>query len=235
MRPSVDATASMRSGWTGTVRGGSPRDGKGECGVTRAGRTISVMRIATIAALATMLVGCASAPALVTYGLAAPVERVSAPLRLRGLVLVVPPSAIEIYTSERVVVREAGGAMSYLPGVRYADQLPNLVQTRLVETFENASRLGGVAVPGDRVTPDFQLNSTIRKFWIDSQTGLAVVEIAVRAVNESNGSIAAARVFTASVPVAAVQGPAAMAALEAALGEVMLDIVRWVGTGGAAA
>ncbi|GGK36215.1 hypothetical protein GCM10011322_24050 [Salinarimonas ramus] len=181
------------------------------------------------------LAGCASAPALVTYGLAAPVEQVSAPMRLPGLILVVEPSAIELYSSERVVVREADGALSYLPGVQYADQLPALVQTRLVETFENASRLGGVARPGDRVSPDWQLNSSIRTFWVDAQTNLAVVEIAVRAVNESDGSVGAARVFTAQKPVAAIEGRAAMLGLEAALAEVMLEIVRFAGTGRGAA
>jgi cholesterol transport system auxiliary component len=198
-------------------------------------RSKRVGRIAIAAALAATLGGCAAAPALTTYGLAAPVERVSAPLRLPGLVLVVEPSAIELYASERVVVREPGGALSYLPGVRYADQLPALVQTRLVETFENASRIGGVARPGDRVTPDYQLNSTIRTFWLDTQTNLAVVEVAVRAVDESDGSVADAKVFSARVPVAAIEGRAAMLGLEAALAEVMLDIVRWAGTGRAGA
>ncbi|WP_349371152.1 ABC-type transport auxiliary lipoprotein family protein [Salinarimonas sp.] len=192
-------------------------------------------RIALAVALATPLAGCASAPALVTYGLAAPVERVSAPMRLPGLILVVEPTAIELYASERVVVREPGGALSYLPGVQYADQLPALVQTRLVETFENASRIGGVARPGDRVSPDFQLNSTIRTFWVDAETNLAVVEIAVRAVDESDGSVADAKVFSARVPVAAIDGRAAMLGLEVALAEAMLEIVRWAGTGRAGA
>lgn len=182
-----------------------------------------------------MLGGCASAPALVTYGLAAPVERVSAPMRLPGLILIVEPTAIELYASERVVVRERDGALSYLPGVQYADQLPALVQTRLVETFENASRIGGVARPGDRVSPDFQLNSTIRTFWVDAETSQAVVEVAVRAVDERDGSVADAKVFSARAPVAAIEGRAAMLGLEAALAEVMLEIVRWAGTGRAGA
>lgn len=187
------------------------------------------------ATLAATLGGCATAPALVTYGLAAPVERVSSPMRLPGLILVVEPTAIALYASERVVVREPSGALSYLPGVQYAAPLPALVQTRVIETFENASRIGGVARPGDRVTPDYQLNATIRTFWIDSQANLAVVEIAVRAVDERNGRVAAAEVFSARVPVAAIEGRTAMLGLEAALAEVMLDIVRWAGTGRAGA
>jgi cholesterol transport system auxiliary component len=203
--------------------------------VTQRSGTNGAGRLAIAAALAAMLGGCASAPALVTYGLAAPVERVSAPMRLPGLILIVEPTAIELYASERVVVRERDGALSYLPGVQYADQLPALVQTRLVETFENASRIGGVARPGDRVSPDFQLNSTIRTFWVDAETSQAVVEVAVRAVDERDGSVADAKVFSARAPVAAIEGRAAMLGLEAALAEVMLEIVRWAGTGRAGA
>lgn len=203
--------------------------------MTQRSGTNGAGRLAIAAALAAMLGGCASAPALVTYGLAAPVERVSAPMRLPGLILVVEPTAIELYASERVVVRERDGALSYLPGVQYADQLPALVQTRLVETFENASRIGGVARPGDRVSPDFQLNSTIRTFWVDAETSQAVVEVAVRAVDERDGSVADAKVFSARAPVAAIEGRAAMLGLEAALAEVMLEIVRWAGTGRAGA
>lgn len=174
--------------------------------------------------------GCAPAPALVTFTLAAPQVPVATPARLPGLILVVEPSALEILSNDRVVVREPGGVLTLLPGVRYADTLPNVVQARLIETFENADRLGGVARPGDRVTPDFQLNSSIRTFEIDAGTNEAVVELAVRAVSEETGRIAAARVFSARVPVEAVDSRA-MASLEAALGEVLLDVVRWAGTG----
>lgn len=193
------------------------------------------LRLVFAAALAALAAGCATQPALVTYGLAAPEERVTGAGRLPGLVLVAEPTTIELYASERVVVREPDGALSYLPGVRYAASLPALVQTRLIETFENASRIGGVARPGDRVSPDYQLNSTLRTFQVDAATGLAVVEIAVRAVREEDGRVAAARVFSAQVPVASVTGPNAMAGLEAALGQVMLDIVRWAGAGRAGA
>ncbi|MFN3688089.1 ABC-type transport auxiliary lipoprotein family protein [Salinarimonas sp.] len=198
------------------------------------GKTMArVRRVASLAiagALAAAMAGCATAPALTTFTLAAPDVTVTAPMRLPGLILVVAPSALEILSTDRVVVREPGGVLTVLPGVRYADTLPAVVQERMIETFENANRLGGVARPGDRVTPDYQLNSSIRTFEIDAGAGEAVVSITVRAVSEATGRIAAARVFTARVPVEVVDARA-MAALEAALGEVLLDIVRWAGTG----
>jgi cholesterol transport system auxiliary component len=62
---------------------------------------------------------------------------------------------------------------------------------------------------------------------MDLSRGEAVVEISARLVEEGAGRIAAARVFTVHLPVAGEDGPAAAAALDAALGDVMGQIVVW--------
>ncbi|HSP24941.1 MAG TPA: ABC-type transport auxiliary lipoprotein family protein [Saliniramus sp.] len=193
------------------------------------------MTLAAVLSGAVALAGCAGSPAaLTTFSLTAPDQAVTAPIRLPGLLLIAVPTGIQLFSTDRIVVRDAGGSLSYLPGVQWADQLPALIQSRMVATFENTSRLGSVSRPGDRVTPDFQLNFEIRRFEIDATTGEAVVELSVRAVNEANGQIAQARVFRAAVPVTAIEGGAAGAGLDLALSEVMLDIVRWTGSRGGA-
>lgn len=178
------------------------------------------------------LAGCAAPAALTTFTLTAPEQPVSGPVRLPGLILVATPTAIQILSSDRIVVRDQGGALSLLPGVQWADQLPELLQSRIVATFENTNRLGSVSRPGDRVTPDYQLNTEIRRFEIDARTGEAVVELSVRAVAEATGQIAHARVFRGRAPITAIEGGPAIAALDAALSEVLLDIVRWAGARG---
>jgi cholesterol transport system auxiliary component len=187
-----------------------------------------------MASLALAIGGCAAPAALTTFTLSAPEQPVSGPVRLPGLLLVSVPTAIQILSTERIVVRDQGGSLSLLPGVQWADQLPALLQSRLVATFENTSRLGSVSRPGDRVTPDYQINIEIRRFEIDARTGEAVVELSIRAVAEATGQIAHARVFRGSAPVAAIEGGAAIASLDAALSEVLLDIVRWAGARGGA-
>jgi cholesterol transport system auxiliary component len=178
--------------------------------------------------------GCAGPAALTTFTLTAPEQPVTSAMRLPGLLLIALPTGIQLLTTDRIVVRDQGGALSYLPGVQWADQLPALIQSRMVATFENTSRLGSVSRPGDRVTPDFQLNIEIRRFEIDATTGEAVVELSVRAVREATGQIAQARVFRAGVPVAAIDGGSAVVGLDQALSQVMLDIVRWTGSRGGA-
>jgi cholesterol transport system auxiliary component len=197
----------------------------------------SIARPLTVAAAlsgALALAGCAGPAALTTFTLSAPEQPVTGPMRLPGLLLIAQPTAIQLLSTDRIVVRDQGGSLSYLPGVQWADQLPALIQSRMVATFENTSRLGSVSRPGDRVTPDFQLNVEIRRFEIDATTGQAVVELSVRAVNEATGQIAQARVFRAGVPIAAIDGGSAVAGLDLALSEVMLEIVRWTGSRGGA-
>ena len=86
-------------------------------------------------ALAGLLAGCAAAPALTVFSLSIPEERISATRALPGLLLIAEPSAIQILSSERIVVRDRDGSLSYLPGTQWADQLPALVQSRMVATF----------------------------------------------------------------------------------------------------
>lgn len=195
-------------------------------GARRAGRLAS---IAAAGLLGLALAGCAASPALTVFSLSAP-ERLPATARpLPGLLLVAPPTAIQILATERIVVREANGSLSYLPEAQWADQLPALLQSRLVAAFENSRRIGGVSRPGDRVTPDFQLNTEVRAFEIDVAGGVAVVELSVRAVSEASGRIARARVFRATAPVGAVTPVSAVGALDAALQDVLVEIVGWAG------
>jgi cholesterol transport system auxiliary component len=53
------------------------------------------------------------------------------------------------------------------------------------------------------------------------------VEISVKLVEEGAGRIAAAKIFTARAPGGADDGASSVAALDAALGDVMGQIVMW--------
>ena len=54
-----------------------------------------------------------------------------------------------------------------------------------------------------------------------------MVEITAKIVGDASGRIQRAKLFSARVPVAAVDGPGAAQALDRALSQVLIDIVRW--------
>ncbi|KAA2237587.1 ABC transporter [Salinarimonas soli] len=181
--------------------------------------------------VALSLAACGGGAAPATFDLTAPTERVRT-TRIPGNLLVTAPSAVQILSTDRILVRDGERGVSFLPASQWADQLPALVQARIIQAFENASRLGRVSRPGDRVKVDFQLNTELRAFQIEAGRGEAAVEISAKAVSEATGRVVASRIFSARVPVAAIDPANAARALDQALNRVLLDIVRWAGTGG---
>lgn len=190
-------------------------------------RTSGIYRAvaASAVACALLMAGC-SGPTPTTYDLTAPsgFGKVGGP---RSAMVVAQPTTVQAIDSDRVIVKDSTGALSFVGGAQWADRVPALVQTRLVQTFENAGRIAWIARPGDRITPDVQLNTDIRAFNIDTASGTAVVEITAKIVGDRTGEIRRARVFTARVPASASDGAAAAQALDQALSQVLIDIVRW--------
>lgn len=173
-----------------------------------------------------LLAGCGGGSTPTTFDLSAPRDfgRIGAS---RATLVVQEPTTVQALDSDRVIVRDSSGALSFLGGAQWADRVPKLVQARLVQTFENGGRVGSVARPGDRITPETQLLTDIRSFNIDAASGAAVVEITAKLVGDRTGDVRRARLFTARVPAGAVDGPGAAQALDRALSQVLVDIVRW--------
>ena len=73
---------------------------------------------------------------------------------------------------------------------------------------------------------DVSLQSSIRRFELDTGRGEAVVEISAQIVGQS-GRIIAGRLFSGNVPVASSDPAVVAAALDAALAQVMHDMVIW--------
>lgn len=187
-------------------------------------RKSSVIALALTASV--LLTACGGGSAPTTYDLSAPRDfgRLGGS---RATLVVAEPTTVQALDSDRVIVKDSSGALSFLGGAQWADRVPRLVQVRLIQTFENGSRLGSVARPGDRITPEVQLVTDIRSFNIDAASGAAVVEITAKLVGDRTGDIRRARLFSARVPAGAVDGAGATQALDQALSQVLIEIVRW--------
>lgn len=188
-------------------------------------------RLALVAAGALALASGCSSPPQPAFDLTAPRQTVRGGGIVGGQLVVAEPAALQPLEGERILVRDASGSVSYLAGAQWADRLPRLIQTRLIQTFENATRIRAVSRPGDGVTANFQLNTDIRAFQLDTERGEAFVELSAKVVAIAGGGIANARVFAARVPVPSANGPIVAQALDRALSTVLLDVVRWAGTG----
>jgi cholesterol transport system auxiliary component len=185
-------------------------------------------RLTAVAIAALLLGGCTGmlkeAP-VATYDLTAPQAFSGRATSGRGVLVVDEPTAIQTVDSNRMVARQ-GGAVSYVPAAQWTDRLPILVQTRIVQAFENSGRIGSVGRAQDRLAGDYQLITDIRSFEIDVAGRQAKVSIAAKIVDRG-GRVRSGRVFEATAPAGPVNGPAASQALDKALGQVLVDMVGW--------
>lgn len=188
------------------------------------GRTY--LKQAAVALGIALLPGCAalSSPPD-TYTLSAPsFER---PARAaRGLLVVAQPVGVAAIDSQRIVARPSSGEVTYVSNAQWADQLSRLLQAQIIAAFQNANRLAAVGRPGDRLAADYQLVTEIRTFEVTS-ANQAVVELAVKIVGDRTGRIVAAEIFRAQVPISGVSGATAAKGLDAALAQVLREMVDW--------
>jgi cholesterol transport system auxiliary component len=175
------------------------------------------------------LVACGSNAVNDTFDLTASVSEVTTTASARNRqLLVADPSALKALDSEQILVRVSGAEIRYLSQSQWSDRLTRVVQSKLVEAFENTGRLGGVGKPGQGLAIDFQLITDVRAFEISAEGGdRGVVEISAKLLNDRNGTVKAQRVFRAEVPSAGSDNSAYVAALDRAFARVTADIVGW--------
>ena len=203
------------------------RNGASEFFVIRLRRLLSVT--ALVPALGLGLAACGSKAVNDTFDLTASVSEIATPASARNRqLLVADPSALKALDSEQILVRVSGAEIQYLSQSQWSDRLTRVVQSKLVEAFENTNRLGGVGKPGQGLAIDYQLITDIRAFEISAEgADRGVVEISAKLLNDRNGTVRAQRVFRAEVPSSGTDNAAYVAALDRAFARVTADIVGW--------
>lgn len=180
-------------------------------------------------ALALAVTGCSlfRGPPPVTYELTAPQ---SIPLRAgtAAQIMIPEPRALKALDSERIVVA-TDATISYYPDAQWADRLPAVLQAKAIEAFEQSKRARAVGRPGEGLSIDYQLLIDIRAFEYNTTTepGYARIEVFAKILNDRNGRVVASRTLTGEAAVARDDAEDVVAALNAALGEVLVDLVRW--------
>lgn len=173
------------------------------------------------------LAACSSTATNDTFDLAGSSRSDGPTVRNRQL-LVPEPTALKALDSDSILVRVSGTEIQYLSKAQWSDRLPRMVQSKLVEAFENSGKLGGVGKPGQGLAIDYQLVSDIRAFEIvSSGSRTANVEISVKILNDRNGTVKTQKSFSASEPVSGSENRTYIKALDRAFSRVSADIVDW--------
>jgi phospholipid/cholesterol/gamma-HCH transport system substrate-binding protein len=161
------------------------------------------------------------------YDLAAAKDFPTIDKTIQTQMIVPDPAAIIAFDTQKILMRSNQGTYSDVPGGQWADNLPKLMQARVVQSFENANQLSAVSRPIDQLEQPYRLELGIRNFQISPQpTPSATVEYSARLLDDK-GKVIGARLFNASAPAKSVQATDAVAALNEAFSKTAHELVVW--------
>ncbi|WP_309771167.1 MULTISPECIES: ABC-type transport auxiliary lipoprotein family protein [Agrobacterium] len=178
--------------------------------------------------LGALLAGCGGGAKNDTFDLSvSPAPVTQAPSLKSRQLLIAEPTALKALDSENIVVRLSNSEVQYLANSQWSDRLPRMVQSKLVEAFQDTGRLGGVGRPGQGLAIDYQVVTDIRAFEIDTKNNVANIEISVQLLNDRNGTVRAQNVFRASTRVSGTGNANLVKALDSAFAAASREIVAW--------
>jgi cholesterol transport system auxiliary component len=152
-------------------------------------------------------------------------------------ILVDVPLAPAGLDSSRIALSRSAVSIDYFADSEWTDRAPLLVQTALVESFENSKAVNAIDRESVGLRADFILKTEIRHFEAvyDSPNGPPDVwaAINVRLVNPSTRDILAQSSFERRRQASANDVPSIVLAFDEALGGVMKEIVVWTVTNAA--
>lgn len=163
----------------------------------------------------------------IVYDLTAPHDFPAIKKTPSGQFSVAEPTAVLMFDTQKILVRPSGTEGPTFTNAKWSDNIPKLLQARIIQSFENANLLRSVARPMEGLTSSHQLLIDIRSFQLSvSAAPQAEVEFSAKILGD-NGKIVDARIFHASVPATAADAPAAAAALDNAFGKAAVELVVW--------
>jgi phospholipid/cholesterol/gamma-HCH transport system substrate-binding protein len=141
---------------------------------------------------------------------------------------VADPHAVLAFDTQKILIRSKAGTYSDVENGRWADNLPKLMQAKIVESFANAHQLSAVSRPYDQFEAAYRLELDIRDFQIVPEPKpQAVVSFAARILSGDKGKVIDARLFSAAAPAKSTQPADAVAALDDAFTRAASQLVVW--------
>ncbi len=197
-----------------------------------------ITRRLTLAALAATLAGCSSLilpgqgepPQLYTL---TPKSTFASDLPTVAWQLVVePPVAAAGLNTSRIALQRTPVSLDYFARVNWTDSAPLLVQTRLIESFENTGKIVAVARESVRLRPDYLLQTELREFQAEyfpdaRQPPLVRARIIAKLVRVSDRAIIASNAIERTERARVDDMGAIAEAFDEALGGMMKRVVEW--------
>ncbi len=133
--------------------------------------------------------------------------------------------------ANRIVVRPEANILKVYQGANWSDSMPDLVQEKLLEKFENSGKLKAVSRQNSGVPAEVALLLDIRQFesvYVAGQKKPNVlIQIHVKLLEYPSNRVIASNTFNADVASASKEIPDVVHAFESGLNSVNNEIVGW--------
>lgn len=151
--------------------------------------------------------------------------------RVDWQLVVEEPFAAGGLDTHRIAIYTNPYEVKYYAEARWAERAPRMVQTLLVESFENTGKIVSVGRQAVGLRSDFNLKGELREFQAmlrpGGSTAEAVVALSVKLVAQPRQQIIASASFDRRVTARGTGLLDVVAAFDEALGHVLRETVQW--------
>jgi phospholipid/cholesterol/gamma-HCH transport system substrate-binding protein len=146
--------------------------------------------------------------------------------------LVVPePTTLMGFNTDKILTQPAEGESVPVANARWGDNVPILVQSKVIQSFENAGLAKSVSRTRDGAAGDYQLILDIRTFQISTASQPATAEIDfIAKLIDKDGKIVNASTFQGSAPVEGEGAQAYVHAMDEVFAKLAGELIGWVTT-----
>jgi cholesterol transport system auxiliary component len=142
------------------------------------------------------------------------------------------PSASGALDTDSIMVRPSANQIQYLPGARWSENAPVMIQTAIVDALERTNAFRFVGRRPLSAAGDLALVGSLTDFQaeiVPEGAGATVrMTLTARLLREEDAAILASRRFTATATVPDTTDAAIVAGYVAVSQQVLSDLTRWV-------
>lgn len=172
-----------------------------------------------------------SGPAPVLYDLSPKTSFDENLPNISAQLIIEEPSAARGIDSDRIALRPRPIEIKYFAGSRWSDRAPKMVQTLLVESFENTGKIVAVGRQSIGLRSDYVIKCELREFQAEyfDAAGIPTIHVGlnVKLVKMPEARIIASRTFEQSGLASANDVAAVVDSFDATLGKVLRRTVEW--------
>lgn len=139
------------------------------------------------------------------------------------------PVSNQLLDGTRIVVLPEPGRVNTYQGVRWSERTPQLLRGRLLDAFQDDSRVQALSNEEQRLQADLELVSDLRSFHSQYRDGVAeaLIQLDVRLVDGHDQRILASRRFSVSQPARDTSIASVVAAFGQAGDRLSRELVDW--------